>query len=253
MFNQNTDHLSCELRNVHTVPHTECVKNRVNNCEFMRTTDEYQRQQKLAHHTRTEGSPPTAPGVEPETTRPKILWTDPIMTGIAALVNNFLEVSSFLRNKPPFKVSPNRLPMSRHHDPSSKKGGIHGGINLERITKYRYISNRYLHISQCSFHMTICLITSFAPVRVGSAICLEPLPVGRWTPFHRSLSFVGSRVHPRKKAYHFDHPETIRLFHLATYRYQDPTSEGRQQAYQTYRRQWTVSVGEAVRLHHDAE
>ncbi|CAG9188089.1 hypothetical protein BVI2075_110079 [Burkholderia vietnamiensis] len=104
-----------------------------------------------------------------------------------------------------------------------------------------------------SFHMTICLITSFAPVRVGSAICLEPLPVGRWTPFHRSLSFVGSRVHPRKKAYHFDHPETIRLFHLATYRYQDPTSEGRQQAYQTYRRQWTVSVGEAVRLHHDAE
>ncbi|WP_230943961.1 Arm DNA-binding domain-containing protein [Burkholderia vietnamiensis] len=47
--------------------------------------------------------------------------------------------------------------------------------------------------------MTICLITSFAPVRVGSAICLEPLPVGRWTPFHRSLSVVGSRARATKK------------------------------------------------------
>ncbi|UEP46936.1 Arm DNA-binding domain-containing protein [Burkholderia ambifaria] len=31
--------------------------------------------------------------------------------------------------------------------------------------------------------MTICLITSFAPVRGGSAIRLEPLPVGHQLPF----------------------------------------------------------------------
>lgn len=110
------------------------------------------------------------------------------MTGVAVLVNNFLEVSSFSRSKPPFKVSPNRLPLSRHHDPSGKKGGIHGGINVELIIKCRYLSNRYMSISQCNFHMTMCLITSFAPVRDGSATCRNPLPVGRFTPFYRSLA-----------------------------------------------------------------
>ncbi|WP_244136513.1 Arm DNA-binding domain-containing protein [Burkholderia sp. BCC0405] len=47
--------------------------------------------------------------------------------------------------------------------------------------------------------MTICLITSFAPVRDGSAICRNRLPVGRFRPFHRSLAFAGNRVQPRKK------------------------------------------------------
>ncbi|WP_082746903.1 tyrosine-type recombinase/integrase [Burkholderia sp. MSMB1826] len=49
--------------------------------------------------------------------------------------------------------------------------------------------------------MTICLITSFAPVRVGSAVCLKSLPVGHFRPFHRSLAFAGNRVRPRKKGY----------------------------------------------------
>ncbi|MFP3504973.1 Arm DNA-binding domain-containing protein [Burkholderia sp. SIMBA_062] len=47
--------------------------------------------------------------------------------------------------------------------------------------------------------MTICLITSFAPVRGGSAIRLEPLPVGHRLPFHRSLTFVGNRARPTKR------------------------------------------------------
>ncbi|WP_341770622.1 Arm DNA-binding domain-containing protein [Burkholderia ambifaria] len=47
--------------------------------------------------------------------------------------------------------------------------------------------------------MTICLITLFAPVRVGSAIRLEPLPVGHQRPFHRSLTVVGNRGERSKK------------------------------------------------------
>ncbi|WP_354004497.1 Arm DNA-binding domain-containing protein [Burkholderia ambifaria] len=47
--------------------------------------------------------------------------------------------------------------------------------------------------------MTICLITSFAPVRGGSAIRLEPLPVGHQVPFHRLLTVVGNRGERSKK------------------------------------------------------
>jgi hypothetical protein len=98
----------------------------------------------------------------------------------------------------------------------------------------------------------MCLITSFAPVRDGSATCRSPLPVGRFTPFYRSLAspeIVSSREKMGdEKGQQFDKPETIPPFSPATYQHQYPTSEGRRQAYQTYRRQWTVSVREAVRL-----
>lgn len=46
--------------------------------------------------------------------------------------------------------------------------------------------------------MTICLITSVAPVRVDSAIGLSSLAVGHFTPFHRSPTVTLSGLERRQ-------------------------------------------------------
>ncbi len=73
--------------------------------------------------------------------------------------------------------------------------------------------------------MTMCLITSVAPVRVGSAVRPEPCQPGITQPVHRSLTFV--EIAPcREKSgypsrYKFKTPTTIPAFspcHLRTSR-----------------------------------
>ncbi len=82
--------------------------------------------------------------------------------------------------------------------PAHEKGGTTGGINHQRNGSIYYQSTSYDLESQCNFHITICLITSVAPVRVDSAIGLSSLAVGHFTPFHRSPTVTLSGLERRQ-------------------------------------------------------
>jgi len=82
--------------------------------------------------------------------------------------------------------------------------------------------------------MTICLITSFAPVRVGSALGRGPLAVVHITPVRRSLSFARDLVRLEKAGIFEIFTEDTRFLAVSFTGVKTPTSEGRRQAYQTY-------------------